>query len=395
MLSRMRTSLSQMGINANTKNLIIPISFALPILILYVLDPVSFELAWKGRTPFLLFLWLLLLELALGWKKLLSGSVNWTRFRVVALVIAAVAPTLYVIGAFLFGLDAYIVQLGKLVGVPYQKYGKWFLEKSWPLSLEYFLFAVFFAASVWLMYKINGLKRFSISLFFLVATSFFYMVDTFHPFGTILVLQAFAPSAASSAVYILKWLGYNAQLAPYNYMGMPILLSQGLPPLAIGWPCAGVHSLFIYTFVILLFLKDAPFALREEVIRMTISKNFKFMAGRKRINFLLERKIIRSAIVGTEKFVVTLLRMVPFYIIVGIGAVGTFVVNVFRIVTICIIGTNIGREAMNLFHSYFGELFFITWIMVYPLTIIYNRTIWAKLSTFVGKLKEVGRHLLG
>lgn len=387
MLSRMRTSLSQMGINANTRNLIIPISFALPILILYVLDPFSFEYAWKGRTPLLLFLWLLLLELALGWKKLLSGSVNWTRFRIVAVVVAAVAPTIYVISTFFLGLDQSIWELGRLLGAT--------LLWHWPISFEYFLFAVFFAASVWLMYKINGLKRFSISLFFLVATSFFYMADTFYPGGTILVLQAFAPLVASSAVYILNWLGYNAQLAPYNYMGMPILLSQGLPPLAIGWPCAGVHSLFIYTFVILLFLKDAPFALRKEVIRTTISKSLKFMAGRKRINFLLERKIIRSAIVGTEKFVVTLLRMVPFYIIVGIGAVGTFVVNVFRIVTICIIGINSGPEAMNLFHSYFGELFFITWIMVYPLTIIYSRAIWAKLSTFVGKLKEAGRHLLG
>ena len=347
LLSRMRTSLSQMGINANTRNLIIPLSFALPILILYVLYPHSFELNWKGRTPFLLFLWLLLLELALGWKKLLSRSVNWTRFRIVAVIVTAVAPMLYVIGVFLFGLDAHIVQLGKLVGVPYKKYGEWLLEKSWTISFEYFLFAVFFAASVWLVYEINGLKRFLICLFFLAATSFFYMVDALYPFGTMWVLQVFAPLAASSAVYILNWLGYNAQLAPYNYMGMPILLSPGLPPLAIGWPCAGVHSLFIYTFVILLFLRDAAFS--------------------------LEKKI--------------------FY--VAVGAIGTFMVNVLRIVTICIIGTNIGREAMNLFHSYFGELFFITWIVVYPLTIIYSRTIWAKLSTFVGKLKEVGRHLLG
>ena len=95
-----------------------------------------------------------------------------------------------------------------------------------------------------------------------------------------------------------------------------------------------------------------------------------------------------------EKFVVNFFRMVPIYIIVGIGAVGTFMVNVLRIVTICIIGTNIGEEAMNLFHSYFGELFFIAWIMTYPLTIINSRTIWVKLSTFVGKLKEAGRHLL-
>ena len=388
MLSRMRTSLSQMDIKATARNLIIPVSFASPILILYVLDPGSFEFTWKGRTLLLVFLWLLLLELALGWKRLLSGSVNWTRFRIVAVVAAAAVPTIYVISTFFLGLDHSIWELGRLLGAT--------RLRDWPISFEYLLFTAFLTASVLLIYEIKGLKQFSISLFFLGATGFFYTIDTFYPSGTIVVLQSFAPVTASCAVHVLNWMGYSASISGY-YEGMPVLYLPGLkgPAPAIGWPCAGVHSLFIYTFVILLFLKEAPFALRKEVVRTTISKSLKFMAGKKRINFLLERKIIRSAIVGTEKFVVTLLRMMPFYIIVGIGAVGTFVVNVFRIVTICIIGINSGPEAMNLFHSYFGELFFITWIMVYPLTIIYSRAIWANLSTFVGKLKEAGQHLLG
>jgi len=371
MLNRMRTSLSQIGINASKRNLIIPISFALPILILYVLNPLSFESAWKGHTPLLLFLWLLSLELLLGWKKLLNSRDSWTRFRSAAVIVAAAAPTIYVISTFFLGMDHNIMELGKVFGVPYQAYPELgLLEWHWLLSFEYFLFAVFFAASVWLIYKINGLKRFSISLFFLGATSFFYTTDTFYPFGKILILQAFAPLTASSAVHILNWLGYSAQLAPYNYMGMPILISRGLPPLAIGWPCAGVHSLFIYTFVILLFLKDAPFALQRERIRAAIPKRLKSVTRSGKIDFLVKRKMIHVMILSGEKFVVNFFRMVPIYIIVGIGAVGTFIANVLRIVSICIIGVNMGREAMNLFHNYYGELFFVAWIMIYPLTII-------------------------
>ena len=44
-------------------------------------------------------------------------------------------------------------------------------------------------------------------------------------------------------------------------------------------------------------------------------------------------------------------------IYVAVGAIGTFIINVLRIVTICIIGRNVGREAMKMFHNYYGELF--------------------------------------
>ena len=34
-------------------------AFIIPLIILYTLDPGSFEFLWKGRAPFLLFIWLL------------------------------------------------------------------------------------------------------------------------------------------------------------------------------------------------------------------------------------------------------------------------------------------------------------------------------------------------
>lgn len=341
MLGRTWVSLTRIDVKATARNLVIPFSFILPTLILYSLNPKSFETVWIGRAPLLFFSWLFLLELILGWKKLLNGRIRWTWFRIVAVIVAAAAPTIYVISTSFLGLDHSVWWLGKLLGAP----DPW---PHWHISLEYLLFTAFLTASVLLTYGIEGLKRFSISLFFLGATGFFYTLDTFYPFGTVhtRVLQAFAPVTASSVVRVLNWMGYEAQLAPYKYMGMPVLFSPRLPPLAIGWPCAGVHSLFIYTFVILFFLRDAEFS--------------------------LERKIIY----------------------VAVGAIGTFIINVLRIVTICIIGINVGREAMNMFHNYYGELFFIAWIIAYPLTIIYGRKIWAKLSIFGVKLIETGRRFL-
>jgi len=44
--------------------------FIVPLIILYLLDPGSFEFRWKGRAPYLLFLWLFALETGLAWRKL-------------------------------------------------------------------------------------------------------------------------------------------------------------------------------------------------------------------------------------------------------------------------------------------------------------------------------------
>ena len=383
MLNRMRTSLSQIGVNVDKRNLIIPISFALPILILYVLDPNSFEIVWKGRAPLLLFLWLLLLELALGWKKLVNERGTWTWFRIAGVTVAATAPTIYVVSAFFFGVKDSIWKLGELLGAT--------VLMQWPISFEYFLFTVFFVASVGLMWKIKGFKMFLISFFFIGATSFFNIIDTFYPEGTISVLQAFAPFIASCVVRVLNWIGYNTQLAPFLYEGMPILYHPGLPPLAIGWPCIGVQSLFIYTFVILFFLKGSSFTLQKEIVRAAIPKRLKSMTRSGKISFLLKRGIIRATIEAGEKFVVNFYRMLPLFIIVSVGAVGTFIVNILRIVTLCIIGSHTGMEVWYVFHSYLGELFFITWIIIYLLTIFYGYKILAKLYVLGAKLTKTER----
>jgi hypothetical protein len=56
MLTRMRFFLTQINIKACAKNLVIPFSFITPILMLFVLDPNSFNYTWKGRTLSFLFM---------------------------------------------------------------------------------------------------------------------------------------------------------------------------------------------------------------------------------------------------------------------------------------------------------------------------------------------------
>ena len=332
-------------VSETLRNLLILLSFIPPILALYFLDPSLFEFTWKGRAPHLIFLWLLLLELALAWGKLVEKqSAPYSWFKKVTIAIIVAVPTAYVLGVYFLGFNHNIVELGKSIGIPFGRLPpgivrEWFPEVSWPLSLEYIAFTAFFAASILLMYGWWGLKRFSVSLFFIGATGVFYLIDTFYPYGTFTFLQALAPVTASSTVQVLNWMGYKAYIW-FFIEDMPVLYVAGLPgpPPAIAWGCAGVQSLFIYTFTILLFLKGHASSLIRKVIYVTV------------------------------------------------GAIGTFIVNVLRIVSYCIIGINTGRPTAEIFHKYYGELYFMAWMIVYVLIIVYGSRI-LKISVLISKLK--------
>ena len=373
LLSRVKLYLTHLDTTAVAKNLTIPLSFILPISILYLLHPNSFQLTWKGRTLYLFFLWLFFLELLMGWEKLSKKNFCSLREKkTLAVAATMIAPTAYVIAVSMFGLSDVIVEIGRLLGLPPFGYAESFLTHHWPLSLEYLVFTALFTASIQLTHGINGLKRFLICLFFLGATGSFYMIDTFYPYTTLTALQSLVPFTASSAVRVLGWMGYGAELIffPDGLVLMLVAGPHGGAAWYINWPCAGIHSLLIYTFVILLFIKDAPFSPQRKVIYASIPKKLKFMAKSKGTSSLFERKIIRTAITAAKTLFVNVLRMVPIYIIVVIGAVGTFIVNVLRIVSISIIGSKIGRDAGQLFHSNYGQLYFIVWITIYLLILL-------------------------
>ena len=52
------------------------------------------------------------------------------------------------------------------------------------------------------------------------------------------------------------------------------------------------------------------------------------------------------------------------------GALGTFIVNILRIVSILLAGVNSGASLATTFHEFYGEFYFIIWMFLF-LTIIY------------------------
>ena len=293
-------------------------AFIVPLVILYFIDAGSFDYLWKGRAPYLFFLWLLLLEAILGWKKLKENQPKfWTKKTVLAALIL-ILPTIYAAGLN-FGLRNGILELGKAVGVPAEQYGEWYLTHSWPFSLEYILFAVFFVTSIWLLYGFRGLKTFAVSCFFIGGVGIFYMIDTFYPYGTFTVLQSFVPITVYGAVSVLNFLGYGTRTFPSGSDGLGLTVSGANSSYSaiVSWSCAVSHSLFLYSFMIMLFLRG-------------------------------------TSITRTRKII---------YVIAG--AAGTFFVNILRIVAILLAGVNSGASLAATFHEFYGEFFFIAWMFIY------------------------------
>jgi len=326
------------------KRLLIPLSFILTLLVTYVIDPQSFQEAWKGRVFYLFFLWLFALEFITGDRssKLENSSdLKWA--RIISGAFMLIIPTIYTIEAHVFGLNNTIIEFGKTLGIGQGlrdlNFQRWLVNYSWPLSVEYIVVAVSIFMAIFFLLEYEGLKQFSVSVFLLVAMSIFYTIDTFRPYGTFTFsvfpsfppfliykdfspLQGLVPFTTSFVTSILPQIGYSVQTIVLQQTGSVQMLVNGVPFL-IYWPCAGIHSLFIYTFVILLFLKGSQVSLAEKITCLVV------------------------------------------------GAVGTFFVNVLRIVSIIDVFLTSGAEAGTYFHNYYGELFFLGWIVIYLFALIF------------------------
>jgi exosortase/archaeosortase family protein len=72
-------------------------------------------------------------------------------------------------------------------------------------------------------------------------------------------------------------------------------------------------------------------------------------------------------------------------IVFVVGALGTFAVNVLRIVTIYTIGLGVGASAASHFHDYYGELFFVFWIVAYLSIIAFGPRVTTRISQKIRK----------
>jgi thaumarchaeosortase len=265
-------------------------------------------------------------EAAMDWNRVVDFQPKKRRTIAISLILALI-PVIYILATNFFGLDLLLLNIGRYsLGIHSSNADLTpsdFLHFSWPLSVEYLVFTVFFISAVWLAYKFRGLKIFSISFALLAGIGVAYMLDTIFPFGVFKPLQELALPTSATAAALFDALGYSVSM---NY---PIRLGESLLPgltvtmggrtasVSIAWACAGVQSLFLYVLIMAVFLK-----------RTSISAY----------------------------------RKLSFFII---GLFGTFFVNVLRIFSIVVIMIQQGNEAGMVFHNTYGELYSFVWIFLF------------------------------
>jgi len=306
------------------------IAFVIPLAILYSLYPASFEATWKGRTYYIFFIWILLLETALNWEALRPKSPRLKSLRTAVLFVMLALPTIYIVVANYTPLNSMIVDASPKFGSNRDAY--W--AKLMPLTVEYLAFAVALALMLIVMYGLRGMRDLPLSLCLVSIVGLVYLADNLYPYGEFTPFQVFVPITMVLASSVLNFMGYRTMMIMDRTM--PVLRVTSPAGVSwqaqVGWPCSGVESLLIYTVIILLFLKRMP------------------------ISFKLK----------TAYFI--------------IGAAVTYFINALRIATIFVMAVNSGDWGR--FHDYYGQLYSITWIVFYPLIILGSQGLWMKIQSW-------------
>jgi thaumarchaeosortase len=319
------------------------VSFVIPIFLLYFIYPNTYEPVWTGtwknRMYYLFFIWILVLETVLSWNELKTKKLDPRSAKFILVVVTLLLPTIYVILANYFGLNATIVTLSKDYNV----------REGWaelmPLSIEYLVFAALLALIITSASSLHGLKNYLISTFLLALVGAIYMVDNIYPFGAFTPFQILVVPTATCASTFLRMMGYTTSLSTQG--GMPVLVASSLNGANFGaqiaWPCSGVESLLIYTLVILLFLGKSAIPLAHKIVYFVV------------------------------------------------GAIVTYLINILRITTLFVIAINGGD--WGLFHDYYGSLYSISWIICYPLIIIGSQVLSERIRNWKADMASVNRHL--
>jgi thaumarchaeosortase len=214
------------------------------------------------------------------------------------------------------------------------------LIDSWEWMWDFVIMSLFVVSSLRLLFGRNWYKVASAGAIYLVGSAIILSLDAFFPFDTLGPLQFIVPGYLQVDQIVVRFIGSHIMNlgtdVPATAHGNLLLLNGLNGPFAIKvfWPSAGVHSMIIYSLVMLAFL-----------LKMDIP---------------LQRKAI--------------------YFI--IGTIGTAAVNLIRIISLSlfalIITTNVNQ--WEEFHSLAGEIMFLPWLGIYLFSIIFIENKLAKLS---------------
>ena len=273
--------------------------------------PDSFSLSWnQGRGGFLF-------ALAFMVAELVGLKLRVPKKKLLAVIPLAALTITYLI-SLEFGLRDYIISIAPQYHVQ--------LIYSWTWLWDFVVMAIFLVSSMSILFGKKWIRISPAGPIFIAGTAVILSLDAFFPYDTLGPLQYVVPYLVKTNVWIINALDLGIATAHDNVMLLKGV--HGPFALQVFWPSAGVHSIIIYSLVMMAFL-----------FKMNIPPK------RKAVYFVL-------------------------------GIIGTIGVNMIRIFSLSLfvlkISTNVAE--FEEFHSVAGEIMFLPWLFVFLLVVTYVET---------------------
>jgi len=310
------------GMLQKSSSLIVTLLLVSPILYTLAIAPDTFNMSWnEGRGGFLFALAFIAAEL-IGTKFAISKK----RIYGVLPLTGATMAYFTLLG---FGLRSSIHDAAAAYNVR--------LIDSWIWMWDFIIMASYIAAALTVLYGTKWLRIAPAGPIYLAGSAIILSLDAFFPYDTLGPLQVVVPYMLQVNAWFINTFGFGEAFVRENLI---LLKGQhGSMALQVFWPSAGVHSMIIYTLVMMAFL-----------LKMNIEP---------------KRKLMYFAI----------------------GATGTVIVNMIRIFSLSLFALLISTNAAEFeeFHSIAGEIMFLPWLAAYLFMVMHLEGKRAKLKLSAGK----------
>jgi thaumarchaeosortase len=287
-----------------------------PILFTIIAYPNTFNLSWnQGRGGFLFAMAFIVAEL-------LGLHLNISRKKIYIVI----GISLITIGYFValpLGLRDSII-----AAAPYYKVQQ---VDSWEWLWDFIIMALYIGLSLGILFGKKWYKIAPAGAIYLVGSAVILSLDAFFPFDSLGPLQLIVPEYLQIDQALISLINSHIMNVgpgiPATAQGNLLVLNglHGHFALQVFWPSAGVHSMIIYTLVMLAFL-----------LKMDIP---------------LQRKLVYFVI----------------------GTIGTAAINLIRIISLSLfalmITTNVNE--WEAFHSVAGEIMFLPWLGIYLSSVVF------------------------
>ncbi len=293
------------------KTILVILLLASPILFALAVYPNTFSLSWnQGRGGFLFALAFIVAELV-GLK------IEISKKRLLAVIPIAALTMVYLV-SLEYGLRDYIVSVSSQYHIQ--------LVYSWTWMWDFVVLAIFLVASMSILFGKRWIRISPAGPIFIAGSAVILSLDAFFPYDTLGPLQYVVPYLVKTNVWLITTLDLGTAVARDNLMFLRG--DHGPFALQVFWPSAGVHSVIIYSLVMIAFL-----------LKMNIPPKRKAM-----------------------------------YFVLGI--IGTIGVNMIRIFSLSLFALKVSTNVKDFesFHSVAGEIMFLPWLFIFLLVVTYVET---------------------